>query len=338
MILDGRSQAIRASVSRTVWSAKFGQGSFVLSQRIGKFHDRPAILAERSFHDIEAGAAAGRFRSRASRLSSSRACARARSACARVLDSASPRRACASPRPAVRRHCSRHANAGGHRRSAHVHTCCARLHGRRRAARGRLLGRECRGEFAQAGGDVIEARPARGLARGVTDIARVGFRPWARCPREIARSATPRWFRHDRLIHGTGHRAHKADEVPASIRAPPPTAGMVGISQSAKEFRMRRPHGKDDIVGASMDYRAFREHPRVEEAAGLQGRLHTRAGAVRHVGGKIDELPQRRAGRFGADGRISGVGHRRRLVFARLETRVPRTTRSGSRPRACVLR
>ena len=73
---------------------------------------------------------------------------------------------------------------------------------------GRLLGRECRGEFAQAGGDVIEARPARGLARGVTDIARVGFRPGA--PQGAHAKLPARrhpGFGIDRLIRGTGHRA-----------------------------------------------------------------------------------------------------------------------------------
>jgi hypothetical protein len=48
------SKDSRASASRTVWSASSASG-LVLAQRVGDFHDRHAIFAERSFDDIEFG-------------------------------------------------------------------------------------------------------------------------------------------------------------------------------------------------------------------------------------------------------------------------------------------
>ena len=76
---------------------------------------------------------------------------------------------------------------------------------------GRCLGLECRGKFTQAGGDVVEARPARGLARGVTDIPRAWFRPGA--PHTThAKLPARRYpgFGIDRFVFGAGHRAQQS--------------------------------------------------------------------------------------------------------------------------------
>ena len=55
MILDGCSQRFAGVGFAQRLVGKFGQRGFVLAQRVGKFHDRHAILAERPFNDIEVG-------------------------------------------------------------------------------------------------------------------------------------------------------------------------------------------------------------------------------------------------------------------------------------------
>ena len=186
---------------------------------------------------------------------------------------------------------------------------------------GRLLGSERRVELTEANRNVGETRPARGLAGRVADIPGVRFHPGASDATHAKFPARRHpGFGLGRFMLGAGYRTQQSGQ---SLRFDAGAAahdGNRGHQPVRQGVRARRPYGQDDIVRTAVDHGAFRKHPRVEEPAGLQGRLQSRPGGARNVGCEIDELPQGCPDPLAADRGVPGVGRGRRLVFAGLET------------------